>query len=289
MSGNTSNKFWDNPYWAPLADPLKNVYGIARAPVNDFIEEVSDGWNDIYSRGGTRLGRILSNLGGSIHGGTLAMSIGGMVCGGLAGLAFGGAAGYAGMVGASAAAQWGVTAIAAVGAAGIGVAAGPFVIAAAVITAAAVAGSVVGVVPGIVGGTMKAVKHHIKMKNAPQVAAAAASVAATAPATKKTNKKVSQIVEDFLTLSKSSQEALFAELEKINGDPARYPAEKISAAIQKMPDAERVALIEQLQEKLSGDFGAVAAKQALKAQEEEMEVYSKPIAFKNRAKPAATS
>lgn len=203
-------KFWNNPYWAPVTEPMKNVAKITYAPLGDFIDEVKRGWDkDRDYRGGTRLGRIMSNLSDSTHAGTFFISLVG-------------------------------------------------------------------------------VKHHIQQKNAPKVAAATAAVAAVAPAQPSVNERVSTIVNDFMNLPQQSREALFTELERMSGDPARYPAEKMVTAIQKMPDTERVAVIEKLQVRLSADFGTVAAKQALAAQEDKIEVYKKPIRLRNKNKtPAA--
>ena len=85
-----------------------------------------------------------------------------------------------------------------------------------------------------------------------------------------------------MTLPQQSREALFTELERISGDPARLPAEKMAHAIERMPDAELHALIEKLQERLSKDFGVVAKKQALEEQDDDVEVYRKPISLKRR-------
>lgn len=288
MAQNQASRFWDNPYWAPVTEPLKNVAHITRLPINDFIEEVQDGWRNDYRHGGSKLGRMLGNLAESGHLGTAMMGIIGFIGAGLVGMAIGGVATHAAMAGAGAVAQWGATVVGGIAVAGVCAVAGPFVLAGVVASAAAIVGCTLGIVPGMVSGTVKAVKHHIQQKNAPQVAATTAAVAAallhTTPAV---NEKVSAIVNDFMTLPQQSRDALFTELERLSGDPARYPAEKMVAAIQKMPDAERVAVIEKLQERLSADFGTVAAKQVMEAQGDHMEVYKKPIRLKNKT-PAAT-
>jgi hypothetical protein len=128
------------------------------------------------------------------------------------------------------------------------------------------------------------------MKHAPAVAAATAAVAVATPQQQQTasvSEKVYDIVNSFMTLPKESREALFTELERISGDPARLPAEKMAHAIERMPDVERHDLIEKLQERLSKDFGIVAKKQALEEQDDDVEVYRKPINLKRRG-PAET-
>lgn len=282
MTQNQTVKFWDNPYWAPLADPVRNVALITAMPIEKFIKNVVVGWDRHKYYGGTRIGNVMRELTAEFNG-TEFLGKGGMILGGLYAGGVSGSSVYAAIGGAGTFLQWAGVAATGIAGGALGAVAGPFVLAAAVAAGAAIVGCALGIVPGVVTGTVKAVKHHIQQKNAPKVAVATAAVAAAAPAQPSVNEKVSAIVNDFMTLPQQSREALFTELERMSGDPSRYPVEKMVNAIQKMPDAERMAVIEKLQDRLSVDFGAVAAKQAMAAQEDEMEVYKSPIRLKNKA------
>lgn len=288
MSTDQPSKFWDNPYWAPLADPLKNVVRITLAPIEKFIDNVQTGWKDHRYYGGSRLGSVISELTREFNG-TELLGTGGMILGAICATGASGVGSYFALGGASTVLQWGGVAVASIAGGALGAVAGPFVLAGIVAAGAAIVGCALGIVPGVVTGTVKAVKHHIEQKNAPKVAAVAAAVAATTPAAPTVNEKVTELVKGFMSLPQQSREALFTELERISGDPSRYPVEKMAAAIQKMPDTERVALIEKLQDNLSADFGAVAAKQAREALDDEVEVYKSPIRLKSKTKPATSS
>lgn len=286
MNTDKLKKFLNNPYWAPLVHPVRNVALITVRPIEKFIENVVAGWDRHKYYGGTRIGNVLRELTREF-GGTELLGTGGFALGGLCAAGASGFGLYTAMGGASTFLQWAGVVTAGIAGGSIGAVAGPFVLAGIVAAGAAIVGCVLGIVPGVITGTVKAVKHHIQQKNAPKVAAATAAVAAVAPAQPTVNEKVSAIVNDFMTLPEKSREALFKELERISGDPSRHPAEKMVTAIQNMPDAERVAVIEKLQDRLSVDFGTVAAKRARAAQEDEMEVYKSPIRLKNKA-PATT-
>lgn len=282
-------KFWDNPYWAVVTEPLRSIGRITVAPLDHFIGAAKDAFDDnnYYSNSKPKIMRFPGEL--ASHGrdsdlmafGSLIMMAVGMVATG----GIGGFLGYGMAAAGGLGAQIGAAFVAGVAGAGIGVYAGAAVFAGAIALGAAAIGTVYGLTAGVANGAIKTYKHHQMMKNAPTVAAATAAVAVAAPAQQQTpavNEKVSEIVNSFMTLPKESREALFTELERMSGDPARLPAEKMAAAIQRMPDAERHDLIEKLQERLSTDFGAVAKKQALEEQDDDVEVYRKPISLKRR-------
>jgi hypothetical protein len=289
MAGTEKSNFWDNPYWAPLSEPLKNVGRITAAPLREFAEGVRKGWNgntydDDQSK--SRVLRIFKEV-TSTYGGTEFMSGIGVIVTGLAAAITGGIGGWTATAGLGVAAQVGTAAVAAIGVGAMGVVAGPFVSAAILGAGSFVVGCALGIVPGVIGGTVKAAKHYIKMKNAPAVAAASAAVAATVPTqspaqAQTTNERVDRIVQEFKSLPRASYKALFEELEKLADDPAQTPVQRVLGNVERMNEQDRVALIEKLQQKLSSEFGTVAHKQAAAAADDEIEVLPK-IRF-NRTK-----
>jgi len=275
-------KFWDNPYWAAVTEPMRAVGYMTVAPLGHFIEALEAAFTDSYFDKKPKILRLPGELVSYSRDSSL-LSFGSMVAMG-AGLLTGGVAGGAASFAATAGAGLGLQIVAAavggIAAGAIGIYAGAATLAGAIALGGATVGLVYGLTAGVVTGAVKTYKHHQQMKNAPTVAAAVTAVAAATPAPQRAptvGEKVSDIVHSFLTLPRESRDALFAELERLSGDPARLPAEKMAAAIQRMPDAARRDLIEKLQERLSGDFGAVAKKQALEAQDDNVEVYKKPI------------
>lgn len=282
-------KFWDNPYWATVTEPLRNIGRMTVAPLDHFIGAAKDAFEDdrYSSDNKPKIMRLPGAL-VSIRRDSSILSAGSMImmAAGLIGVgAVGGVAGFALAAGGGMALQIGAAFVAGVAGAGLGIYAGAATFAGAIALGAAAVGTVYGMTAGVVNGAIKTFKHHQTMKNAPTVAAAAAAVAAAAPAQQQTpsvSARVSDIVNSFINLPKESRDALFTELERMSGDPARLPAEKMAKAIERMPDAERHDLIEKLQERLSADFGAVAKKQALEEQDDDLEVYRKPLNLKRR-------
>lgn len=301
MAQNQTVKFWDNPYYAPLTDPLKNVAAITRLGMGNFFERLRTGWENeagLYGRGqnSSKLLSMLDALGSSPNSITAIPSFLGAIAGGIAGAIVGGTKVYGGMAAAGTLVQWGATCIAALATGAAGVLAGPVVALGITTAVAAVVGCAIGIVPGVIGGTVKAAKHYIQQKNAPKVAAANAAANAALNvhiangATPADSQRIFDIVNIFRNMRKESHPALFEELAKAGGDmPQTSAPDKIIAAIQNLPDAERVAVIESLQEKLASDFGAVAAKKANAVHEGGLEVYKSPIRLKGKNKPATTA
>lgn len=280
-------KFWDNAYFATVTEPLRVIGRMTMASMDHFIDAAKDAFEDNHYDKKPKIMRLPGALASTdrysslFAVGSLLMMAAGMIGVGVVG----GAAAFALAAGSGIALQAGAAFIGGVAGAGLGIYAGAATFAGAVAVGAAAIGTVYGLTAGVVNGAIKTYKHHQTMKNAPAVAVAAAAVAAATPAQQQTpavSQKVSEIVNAFMTLPKDSRAALFAELERISGDPARQPAEKMANAIQRMPDVERHALIEKLQERLSADFGAVAKKQALEEQDDDIEVYHKPLSLKRR-------
>ncbi len=286
-------KFWDNPYWATVTEPLRSVGRMTAASMDHFVESAKDAFEDDSYDKKPKLMRLPGELVSTDRDSAL-LSVGSivMMAVGMIGVgAVAAAATFALAAGGGIALQIGAAFVAGVAGAGLGIYAGAATFAGAIALGAAAVGTVYGMTAGVVSGAIKTYKHHQQMKHAPTVAAATAAVAVATPQQQQTasvSEKVSDIVNSFMTLPKESREALFTELERISGDPARMPAEKMAHAIERMPDTERHDLIEKLQERLSKDFGIVAKKQALEEQDDDVEVYRKPINLKRRG-PAETA
>lgn len=281
-------KFWDNPYWAAVTEPLRIIGRITVSALDHFTESVKDAARDTpYDKRPKIMrlpGRLVSTSRDSsmLAIGSFLMMAGGMVGGGIVG----GMGGFAAAAGGGMAAQVALAAVGGVAAAALGIYAGAAAFAGTIAFGAATIGATYGLTAGLVQGAIKSYRHHQTMKNAPAVAAVTATVTAATPPAQQAayvTEKVSEIVDRFLSLPPESREALFTELERINGNPPRQPVEsveKVAETIQRMPAEDRQHLIEQLQEKLSGDFGAVVRKKAQKAQQELVGVYKRPINLK---------
>lgn len=153
---------FDHPYFAPLADPVKNTIGITLAPLREFVEAARDAARDMrenedYNWPRAFFGRIddLSGTGFMVAAGAgLGILVGGIstgiAAGGVVASSFGTVAGLAGGV------------VAGFGGAAVGAIVGPFIAAGVVGVVAFAAGLGIGVVPGFFTGCIKAAKHFIK-------------------------------------------------------------------------------------------------------------------------------
>ncbi len=152
--------FFDNPYYAPLADPIKNVFKITMMPLSDFVEATREAAQDVRDEGeynwpcafferqdgkGGFAGFVA--LAGAVLGGLSAAFTGGVIAGSALTSSFGLLAGIGGGV---------VTAFAA---GAVGAVVGPFVVAAGVAALSFSAGLGIGLLPGIAVGGFKALKH----------------------------------------------------------------------------------------------------------------------------------
>jgi hypothetical protein len=157
--------FFDNPYYAPVTEPLKNILRIAAIPLRGFGTVLADSWEGEYT-GWPK--RFLDEVCRDENGPAGLIAVGGGMVGGAAG--FIGAGSLLGVSGGGGIA--GTLMLASAGA-GIGVIAGPFVMAAAVGAVALTVGCALGIVPGVIMGTVKALKHIFSKKDAPEISAPA--------------------------------------------------------------------------------------------------------------------
>lgn len=280
--------FWDNPYAAPLTQPLRNVGNFVANSVKWYTEAVKDAFDDRYisysDKGKSRFERIYKNLYNGDDLFVLGNVIAALVVGG--GAAVGtGVATYGAMAGAALTTQLTATGLASIAAATVGFVAAPVVTVVAIGACMTVAGTVLGVVPGVVGGAVKAYKHHQNLKNPPP-AQQAAPLAATPTAKAIQDATVLRICDDFSTLPAQTQQAVIERLERSASSP-QTPQQKMIKAIDGMTEEQRVTLAEMLEEKLASAFDAVASKRAAEAGTLDEDISVKPIATKLRRRNAS--
>lgn len=157
-------RFFDSPYLAPITEPAKNVMRIAAIPLRGFFTAIADSWEGEYT-GWPK--RFLDEVCRDENGPAGLIAVGGGMVGGVAGF-----------VGVTAMTVSGIgvagSLLLASAGAGIGVVAGPFVMAAAVGAVALTVGCALGIVPGVIVGIAKTVKHIFgKKADAPESAAPA--------------------------------------------------------------------------------------------------------------------
>lgn len=148
------SSFFDSPYLAPITEPAKNVMRIAAIPLRGFFTAIADSWEGEYT-GWPK--RFLDEVCRDENGPAGLIAVGGGMVGGVAGFV-----GVTGMT-VSGIGVAGSLLLASAGA-GIGVVAGPFVMAAAVGAVALTVGCALGIVPGVIMGTAKMLKHAFSKK-----------------------------------------------------------------------------------------------------------------------------
>ncbi|HRI76862.1 MAG TPA: hypothetical protein PLX33_07735 [Alphaproteobacteria bacterium] len=278
--------FWNNPYAAPLTQPLRNIGNAVAKSVSLYTYAVKNAFDDRYlseyEKKKSRFARIFSNLYRdeifAIGNGLAAVIVGG------AAATAAGVATFGSMAAAGAAAKIAATGVAAVAAGTVGIVAAPVLTVAVVGAVAVVAGTVLGGVPGIVGGAVKAYKHHQNLKNPPPAPAQAAAAQPTAKAIQ--DATVLRICDDFRTLPAQTQQAVIERLERSASAP-QTPQQKMIKAIDGMTEEQRVTLAEMLEEKLASAFDTVASKRAAEAGTLDEDISVKPIATKLRRRNAA--
>jgi hypothetical protein len=258
-------EFFENPYWAPVTQPLKNIAAFAYTPIRDFTKAVSVGWQQksvkySYSNGkeGSRLGNIFANLlDGGFH--TMCMGLCGFLLGaGAAGISTGIAV-YGGMAGAGLFGQIAATTLTSIAAAGIGAVAGPFLFAGAVAFAGAVVGLSLGAVPGVVSGTMKAFKHRSDVKNK---VAVAAKLPAPQAQNGETLERISALIRDFNRLPKEERTSVVKMLNEEFTAATYNKSQEILENIDTLPQAEKEQFVRGLRGKMADMFEKVAVKDA---------------------------
>lgn len=251
-------EIFNDPNWAPLTKPLKNIAAFAYGPVADFVEQVYDGWTEdsYYNRDRSRIGRIFSNLmDGEFHTGMMTL-MGGVLGGGAAGIT-GGAVGYS--LAAGTFAKVALTTVAAIGAAGVGAVASPFLVAGAVAFAGAVVGLSLGTVPGITGGIIERYRYRKEMK---LKGAVAAKLPAQQAQDDEAVQRISNLMGDFRRLPKAERGSFVKMLNEEFPKTVSGQGEKILQSIETLPAEEREAFVRGLREKLATTFAEVAEKDA---------------------------
>lgn len=272
--------FWNNPYSAPLTEPLRNIGGTVVKSVSGYTKAVREAFDDSYipysQQGKSRAGRIYKKILDRYDGFEILNGLG-MVWGGIAA---GGAAGFVAFNGVAGgiAAKVVAAAVAGIGAGALGAAAAPVVLAVGIAAGAAIVGTVLGVVPGVIGGTAKAIRHHKALKNPPP---ATPPAPAQQPGQSQT---LARIVEDFTQLDGPEQRKM---LERLEMHANLTPQEKIFGAVEKLSEAQRIALVEALEKKLGTAFDAVARKKAAEAVVLDEDISVQPISTKLKRRNAA--
>lgn len=250
-------EIWAHPYAAPAVDTLKGIGTFAMYPVNGFAERIREAFDDKTYRHESdeiknrpKLRRMYERL---FHTDDSAAFISGIGAG-LAGL--GGAVG-AGAIAASAGSGvtgmilWGA------GALGVGVAAGPFLLAGVLALGSACTGLIVGGLPGLVKGCQKVIEHRKLLKAGTQVAAALP--AQTPP---DFTEAVAKALAPFNDLTPEQRAAYVKMMNQQHEDAARGQSEKILQAVASLPDAERDVLLRGLKPQLKDEFEKLAQRDA---------------------------
>ena len=276
--------FWQNPYAAPLTEPLRNIgetiAGFVK-PYTEAFEAAKD--SSYYTRDTTPTGRFLSSIFDvsnsffTVASSFVAFAAGTVVAGGV-----GGMAAYSGLAGTGAAVQWGGAAVAGLAAGSAGFVAAPVAVVAVTAFVGAVVGAVIGGVPGVIKGTQIALKHHHDLKNPPPAPAAAPAASPVA-----TLKETTAIMRaEFKKLNAADKNLVLGILED-DVDQTTSLQARVLRNVGKMNEAQRTALAEVLDEQLADAFSAVASKKAAEAGVLDEDVTVKPIATKLRRRNAA--
>ncbi len=276
--------FWENPYAAPLTDPLRNIGKTVAGFVAPYTNALRNTANPTYfDEDKTPIGRFLSSLLG-VHNSflTVVTNFVALAAGAFGAGSIGGVAAYSGLAGAGAAAQWGGAVASGLAAGAVGFMAAPVAMVAVTAFVGIVVGTVTGGVPGLVSGTARALKHHHALKNPPPPAPAAASPTAQ----QISDETVQRIMKDFRTLPPTRQREVFDAAEHVLGLGGELEA-RVLNAIDKMDPAQRAMLAEKLEEKLADAFAVVASKKAAEAGVLDEDVTVKPIGAKLRRRNAA--
>lgn len=241
--------FFGHPYMAPVTETLIGVATIACAPIAGFIDDVIDGWKegDDNGEGSSHMQSMYASLFDSFNTGTSMIALGGSIIGGL-GLAAAGAialgTGGTGMLIAG-----GLLGL------GFGVAAGPFVLAGIIATAAAAVGTVIGGVPGFIKGISKIVDYHRDRKGYED----AMQKLAGQPQAEENAKAYAPLLGRFNELSQDKREAFVRLMNKEYEKAIWDSSERIMKAVEALPEKSREKLAERLSEKLPEQFGLAAA------------------------------
>ncbi|TAL37312.1 MAG: hypothetical protein EPN97_05650 [Alphaproteobacteria bacterium] len=248
--------WFNNPYWAPVTEPLKYIGSAAYTPNAPFIEEIKRGWKDSdYDSDRNKMPKLVrarAELSSSDNTGVAMTTDIGTVLGGLA------AAVGAGVALGAAGVAWPVIALAAIAACGAGyVATVPLVMG-----ALAFGGGVLGAVAApfaIIKGCMKAYKHHEFSKTQGAVVQA---TPALKDVTEDAQNAATRIFQQVRDLPAEVQGPVIKSLGDKFAASGVGAAEKFMKQIEALPDADREAVVAELRKTLAPVFEAVAEKEA---------------------------
>jgi hypothetical protein len=253
---NKLKELWNNPYLAPLTEPLRKIGLFATVPLRNFGECVREALESTDDKPlMARLFSELSNNGKSYaYEGTVAMLWIGMVAGGV-GAAAGGFFGTMALGGGYVAAG-----IAAIAVTGTGVMMGPFLAAGVVALAGTVAGLALCPVPGFLEGCYKLSRHR-------KLGTAQTAVTQAAPQLKQQDesvqRKAAELFEKVQSLPTASQGPVLKAMNDKFAAAGQGDADKLLNAIAALPDADQQALVKTLRQTTLADaFDAVARQEA---------------------------
>jgi hypothetical protein len=248
--------WWKNPYWAPVTEPLKMVASAAYAPNKGFVECIEYAMKD-DNKDSPALARIFSAF-RNVSYGNMVTFLSSTILAGVAGIAGGLVAGalisYAGM---------GVLAIGAgaVTAAAAAAIATPFAIMGVIGFAGASLAAVCSPY-GMARGCFKAFKHHQQQKTQAAAIQAIPAVKNAAPDVQET---ATQLYKSLRDMPAEMQAPVLKSLSEKFARTGTGTAQSVINAIDAMPEADRMALVRDLQTKLSTTFETVANSNAEQA------------------------
>jgi hypothetical protein len=248
--------WWANPYWAPVTEPLKYIGSAAYAPVSPFVSEIKHGWTDdsYKSRRNEKpkLVRILLEL---ADGNNMGVNFVGSIGTGIGCLA---AAFLAGAGAAAAGAAIPLIGLAAIAGGAVGVLATTPV----VMSVLGLGGAIVGALAtpyAVTMGGVKAFKHHQFQKTQAGLVQATPALQSAAP---DTQEKAARIFTQLRDLPAELQAPVLKSLSESFAKTGTGAADSIMKSIEALPDADRKALVTELQKELATAFDAVATEQA---------------------------
>lgn len=282
------SELWENPYAAPLIEPLNSIGRVMGTFLSSYTEAARDALNDRYlsqeEKNKSRYMRFFANL-FSLKNPLTLFNVAGLVLTGSFAASFGGFTAYGAMAGSGALLQTAATAAGVITAGTIGgVILAPLALVTTVGVAGLAAGAVVGGVPGVVKGAVKAYQWHTTGKQAHL----ANTAMAAAPAAPVQRTEAQEIVSRFVKLSPEKRAEVIQQLEESYVRSQKSRKKHILAQIDKLDDAHRIALVETLQSKLGDAFDVVATRRAVKAGQLSEDIAIKPIATKLRRAKSKT-
>jgi hypothetical protein len=252
-------EFWASPYSAPARLPLKNVARFTYTPIKDFVDCIKEALATskpdepfLMHLARAVVDDCYSGVQGYPKGYTMAMGWIGMIGGGI------GAAVGAGFAAHALGLGWLGIGAAGVAASGLGILAGPFVVAGTVALGGFIAG-VAMMAPGFVEGCRSLKRHFTDRKMQGAVAQAVPQLKEAEP---DMSQKAGRILEQVMALPENCRGPLLKELAEQYAKTGEDAAEKVLKAVEALPNDQREKVAEKLRDMLSESFSAVAKKEA---------------------------